>query len=385
MRRINHVRFPKPLSESSEANLWSIQLDQKDVVISIEPISVVSAASEEDWAGDWLSPMGVDLQINGGLGLDFSELDFEEIPKLLNLLDRLWTDGIEAIAPTLISCDLLQLRKSLAVLDAARQQHKLQRCELLGAHLEGPFLSKKFHGAHDLNYLCEPSLSALEERICGFENVIALVTLAPELPGALDVIKQLRRYGIVVGLGHSSADDEASNIAFQQGVSMLTHTFNAMPGLHHRFPGPVGEAIRNGKISMGLIADGVHVHPHIAVLLQRLVPEKVFLVSDALSPYGLCNGKYKWSNRFLFVDQSACRLSDGTLAGTTLPLLDGCSRLARWSGEPSAAIWSATIAPRLVLGKVKDISAYLIGRPLKNLLRWKINSYTGELSWQQAD
>ncbi len=197
---------------------------------------------------------------------------------------------------------------------------------------EGPFLAMARHGAHPLEHLCAPSLRALDERIRGFEQDISLMTLAPELPGSSEVIERLRALGIVICLGHSNADGEASAEAFSQGVGMLTHSFNAMPGLHHRAAGPVGEACT------------------MAVLLQRLAPQQLVLVSDSLAPYGLKDGKYRWDERVLLVEKGTCRLEDGTLAGVTLPLLEGSRRLATWSGEPAAAIWAATMAPRQVMG-----------------------------------
>jgi N-acetylglucosamine-6-phosphate deacetylase len=163
---------------------------------------------------------------------------------------------------------------------------------------------------------------------------------------------------------------------------MLTHAFNAMPGLHHRAPGPLGEACRRGGIALGLIADGVHVHPTMAVLLQQLAPEQTVLVSDALAPYGLADGEHRWDERVLVVENSTCRLEDGTLAGVTLPQLEGVKRLARWSNGPSAAIWSATVAPRRVIGDATGCMDALMGRPLTQLLRWRQDN--GELHWACA-
>ena len=165
---------------------------------------------------------------------------------------------------------------------------------------------------------------------------------------------------------------------------MLTHTFNAMPGIHHRNPGPIAAALNNGEISMGLIADGIHVHPSVAVLLQRLASEKLVLVSDAISAYGLKDGLYQWDNRPLTVTNGTCRLKDGTLAGTTLPLLEGVKRLAKWSGQPAASIWSATIAPRMALNKQCSFVDYFVGKSMKNLLRWHQDLKSNDLSWQRA-
>ncbi len=386
MRRITNVRFPEPISKSSEASLWSVLFDDHDILRSIEPMEGRSEISGESWEGDWLGPMGVDIQINGGLGLTFSEITSKDLPTLFELLKTLWADGVEAICPTLVSCEPSQLRESLQVLQVARRANLYNSCQLLGAHLEGPFISRHRHGAHLLDYLCAPSVSALDQRISGFEKEIAVVTLAPELDGSGAVIRRLLDLGVVVSLGHCEASQNQCKLAFAQGVTMITHTFNAMPGLLHRAPGPVGAAIEHGGISMGLIADGVHVHPSMAVILQRLVSGELFLVSDALAPYGLLNGKnrWMWDKRLISVDHGTCRLEDGTLAGSTIGLLDGCKRLANWSGEPSASIWAGTCAPRRALNKMVNHHADLIGKSMKNLLRWDWDSASAELCWHRA-
>ena len=381
MRRIVDLRLPAPLGGNADQRHW-IDLDERGAITAIAPMQTGSAMAGDSWNGDWLSPRGVDLQINGGLGLAFPELTDEDLPRLLQLLEQLWLDGVEAIAPTLVTCGVKPLRQAMAVLRKARSHHKPNRCRLLGAHLEGPFLAEARRGAHPLEHLSTPNLKALQERISGFEAEIALVTLAPELKGAAEVIQHLRDHGIAVALGHSAATGDQSAQAFDQGVGMLTHAFNAMPGLHHRAPGPLGEACRRGDIALGLIADGVHVHPTMALLLLRLAPRQIVLVSDALAPYGLEDGEHRWDERVLLVKNGTCRLEDGTLAGVTLPQLEGVKRLAAWSGEPGAAIWSATVAPRRVIDSEASLEPSLIGCSLKELLRW--SQTDGELHWACA-
>ena len=382
MRRITDVRLPAPEPGASDSLHW-LQLDNCGIITDIESAAGGESLAGESWGGDWVSPRGIDLQINGGLGLAFPELKSNDLPRLIELLDRLWADGVEAIAPTLVTCALEPLREALSVLRLARAQHQAGRCRLLGAHLEGPFLAEARRGAHPLAHLAEPSLPALRKRIGGFEEEIALMTLAPELEGADAVIAELQDHGVLVALGHSAAKADEANRAFSQGVGMITHAFNAMPGLHHRAPGPLGEACRRGGIALGLIADGVHVAPTMAVLLQRLAPEQIVLVRDALAPYGLADGEHRWDERVLLVQNGTCRLEDGTLAGVTLPLLEGVKRLASWSDRPGAAIWSATVAPRQTIGLANDLRDSLIGQPLNSLLRWSQSS-SGNLTWQSA-
>lgn len=387
MRWLSNVRLPQgsPCTHRRDRR-WRLAVNGAGRIAHLEPLSAGSAAAGDDWEGDWLSPRGIDLQINGGLGLPFPELTPEDRPRLEELLAVLWRDGVEAIAPTLVTCGVAPLRQALDVLAESRARHRRGRCQLLGAHLEGPFLEPSRRGAHPQEHLCSPSLEALAARLdgfsCGPEADIALLTLAPELAGAAPVIAELRARQVVVCLGHSAADAAQAQAAFDAGVTMLTHTFNAMAGLHHRSPGPVAMAALRGDVALGLIADGVHVAPAMALLLQRLAPEATVLVSDALAPYGLGDGAHRWDERLLLVADGSCRLEDGTLAGTTLPLLEGVIRLARWGVPADQAIAAATLHPRRVLGDQRPLEQLLVGRLLGDCLRWRQG--TEGLGWEEA-
>ncbi len=385
MRKITNIKVPQPDKSEDENNLFSLVLDEQGIILSIDKSSNRKSIYDEDWCGDWLSPRAIDLQINGGLGISFTDLTFNKIPKLLTLLDRLWLDGVEGICPTFVSCSLDQFRLGMKVLNETKKHTSTNRCRLLGAHMEGPFLCQSYSGAHDIESICKPSIADLNERIKGFEDDIALMTLAPELKGSLDVISRLRELNIVVSLGHSSADFDSAMHAFNNGVTMVTHTFNAMKGLHHRSIGPIGAATRRDDVFLGLIADGVHVHSDMIRLLQILAPKQIVLVSDAISAYGLGDGSFNWDKRLITVENGLCTLPDETIAGSTLPLLDACKKIANWIKDPSAAIWMATLAPRMVLSQ-NNITAksFFIGKNIQSLLRWKMNSCNHQLSWQLA-
>lgn len=387
MRWLSNVRLPRgtPCTHRRDQR-WRVGIDGEGRIARFETLAAGSAAAGDDWGGDWLSLRGVDLQINGGLGLAFPELNDADLPRLEELLALLWRDGVEAMAPTLVTCGLAPLRQALTVLGRARARHRPGLCRLLGAHLEGPFLDPGRRGAHPEAHLRPPSLEALQERLEGFsggpEGDIALMTLAPELEGADAVIQELRAREVVVCLGHSAATAWQAEVAYGAGVAMVTHAFNAMAGLHHRDPGPVGIAALRGDVALGLIADGVHVAPAMAVLLQRLAPAATVLVSDALAPYGLEDGAHRWDERLLLVQDGSCRLESGTLAGTTLPLLEGVIRLARWGVPADQAIAAATLHPRRVLGEQRALPSLLLGRELAACLRWREGE--GGLAWRPA-
>ena len=385
MRKITNIKVPQPEKSEDEKNLFSLVLDEHGIILSIDKTCKKESSYDEDWHGDWLSPRAIDLQMNGGLGISFTDLNFNKIPKLLTLLDRLWLDGVEGICPTFVSCSIDQFQLGMKVLKETKKHTSINRCRLLGAHMEGPFLCESYSGAHDIENICKPSISALNERIKGFESEIALMTLAPELKGSFDVISRLRELNILVSLGHSSADFDSAMKAFSNGVTMVTHTFNAMKGLHHRAIGPVGAAARRDDVFLGLIADGVHVHSDMIRLLKIIAPKQIVLVSDAISAYGLGDGSFDWDKRLITVENGLCRLPDETIAGSTLPLLEACKKMANWINDPSAAIWMATLAPRLVLSQSKiTAKSFFIGKNMQYLLRWKMNSCNQQLSWQLA-
>ena len=190
------------------------------------------------------------------------------------------------------------------------------------------------------------NLDTLQQVLGDYANIIKLVTLALELDRSGKTIKFLYDRQIIVSLGHSTANAEQTREAIAQGATMVTHVFNAMPALHHRDVGLLGEAILSDRVWCGLIADGVHVSPQMVKLLYRMT-NKIFLVSDALAPLGLPDGVYPWDDRSIIVTNGTARLLDGTLSGTTVSLLDSVNNLVKWNiCEPAQAIACAIAAPR---------------------------------------
>jgi N-acetylglucosamine-6-phosphate deacetylase len=210
---------------------------------------------------------------------------------------------------------------------------------------------------------------------------VKLVTLAPELDPTGDAIHYLRSLGITVSLGHSLASAAQAQQAFEQGASMVTHAFNAMPPLHHREPGLLGAAIVHPDVHCGFIADGQHVSPIMLDVLLRAshYEQGLFLVSDALAPLGLPDGIYPWDTRQIEVRQGTARLPDGTLSGTTLPLLTGVQNLVQWGiCEIETAIALATVSPRRAIGLSTNLEKSV------NLLRWQYQT-PNHLTWERLN
>lgn len=372
---------------SGYSGLQQVRVKQ-GVITAIAPsLSPDSTAPQLDVDQDWISLGGVDLQINGALGLAFPEVQPEDAPTLEAISQHLWATGVDGYVPTLVTTALENFHRALGVLTAFTPNSPVA-AQILGVHLEGPCLNPAKKGAHPPEYLLPLTLDHIKRVLGDYTHGVQIVTLAPELETTSAVIPYLVSHGITVSLGHSLATLAEAERAFQQGATMVTHAFNAMPGLHHRDPGLLGTAITHPGVSCGLIADGQHVCPTMLDILLRAcrgdveIPgqlQGVFLVSDALAPLGLPDGRYPWDSRQIEVTQGTARLLDGTLSGTTLPLLVGAHNLVTWGlCSVDEAIWLATEAPRQAIG----LPGFAVGHPA-TLLRWHLDDTTQTLTWQR--
>ena len=383
-RIITNARLP------SHQELQKLRLDSQGVIAEITPMTYPVQPKAEtsvlDVDGDWLSLGGIDLQINGGLGLSFNELKKQDLSVLQKICEYLWQVGIDAFLPTLVTTSPENIRRSLSVISDFMESQYLGRsasAKILGVHLEGPFLNHEKRGAHPAQYLLTPTIETVQWILGDYAPIVKLITIAPELDPSNEVIPYLYSEGIHISLGHSQATVKEAETAFKLGASMVTHAFNAMPSLHHREPGLLAAAILNPNIYCGLIADGQHVCPMMVELLLRAsdYEKGVFLVSDALSPIGLPDGIYPWDDRQIEVSNGVARLANGTLAGTTLPLLVGVENLVKWGVcPPEKAIAMATESPR----KAMRFPGISVGQPA-NLLRWNWEPETAKLTWKRLD
>jgi N-acetylglucosamine-6-phosphate deacetylase len=247
-------------------------------------------------------------------------------------------------------------------------------------------LNPEKRGAHPVEFLQPLTVAVMQQLLGAYADSVQIITLAPELDPSGKVVQYLHDQGITVSLGHSQATAEQARQAFAAGATMVTHAFNAMPPLHHRQPGLLGAAIVHPHVKCGFIADGQHI---CQVMLQLLInasggSQGLFLVSDALSPLGLPDGRYPWDSREITIVQGTAWLDDGTLAGTTLSLLQGVENLVAWGlCSIEEAIKLATIAPRQAINQ----PTMLIGQPVHHLLRWKTQAQSAQAqsiqSWQR--
>jgi N-acetylglucosamine-6-phosphate deacetylase len=374
-----HARLP------GSPGFYRVWINEQGQIHAIEPMAAATVwpdLKEVDLEGDWLSLGGIDIQINGALGLAFPDLAPEHVEQLQTICHWLWHQGVDGFLPTLVTTSLANIHQALAVLADFVPSSEQPGAQVLGAHLEGPFLNLQKRGAHPAEHLLPLTLDHVKQVLGPYTRQVKIMTLAPELDATGTIIPYLCAQGMVVSLGHSLATAAQARQAFEQGASMVTHAFNAMPGLHHREPGLLGAAIAQPGVWCGLIADGEHVAPLMVDILLRTRSQDqgFFLVSDALAPLGLPDGVYPWDTRQIQVIQGTARLADGTLAGTTMPLLAGVQNLVCWGiCSVETAIALATEAPRSAIG----LPGLGPGQPATGLLRWHQAAETGELTWQR--
>jgi N-acetylglucosamine-6-phosphate deacetylase len=289
-------------------------------------------------------PGFIDLQVNA-----VDERDFTTDPGAMwQVGETLARHGVTAFLPTVVTSPRGAVEAALHAL-AARPPDPCGAFPL-GLHVEGPFISPARRGAHEERHLRTPDLDEIASWVAAGARI---VTIAPELPGAVAAIERIVAAGAVASIGHTDADDRTAIGAVEAGARYATHLFNAMPPLHHRAPGAVGALLDDDRVTIGLIADGVHVDPLIMRLVARLAPSRVSLVSDAV-----CR---RLTDAPLAADGDAARLADGTLAGGVHSLDHGVRTFAAATGSLAAAIDAVTAVPARLLGLEDGRGALRVG------------------------
>jgi N-acetylglucosamine-6-phosphate deacetylase len=309
----------------------------------------VSAGTDVvDAAGAILTPGFIDLHGHGGGGYSFDD-GAEAIGRALAVHRA---HGTTRSVLSLVANPVVTLERSLAAIADIAERDPL----VLGSHLEGPFLAPGRKGAHNPDFLISPSAVVTAQLAAAARGTLRQVTIAPELPGALEAIAAFADAGVVVAVGHTEADEALAQAAFDRGARLLTHAFNAMPGIGHRAPGPVVAAIRDERVTAELILDGVHVHPDVARLLLDAADGRVALITDAMAAAGSADGAYKLGSLDVTVVDAVARLtgadgSPGSIAGSTLTLDRALRMAVRQCGlSLRAAITALTWIPARALG-----------------------------------
>jgi N-acetylglucosamine-6-phosphate deacetylase len=303
-------------------------------------------------------PGFVDLHINGLAGVDFLTADAEGYRRAGEALLR---TGVVAYQPTFVSsavdayADPLRMAEELATAGPAAGLPLIA-----GVHLEGPFLSPEWPGAHDPEHLREPD-PGLADRLLA-EGPVTMMTLAPELPGALALVEWLVARGIVVSCGHTDADAEQAHAAYTRGASAITHIHNAHRRWRPRDPGVGGAALVRPDVTVQAIVDGIHLAPESAYGAFLAAGERFCLVTDAIEAAMLDAGEYELGGRPVRVRDGAVRLPDGTLAGSVLTMDEAVRNLVASGARLPDAVHAAAGAPARLIGR-DDLGTLLPGGP----------------------
>jgi N-acetylglucosamine-6-phosphate deacetylase len=301
-----------------------------------------------------LAPGYIDLHIHGSAGHDVMENSAEALPAVERLLAR---HGVTSYCPTTVTAPIDSTLRALERLAGAIEKSE-QKAALgaaracpVGIHLEGPFISHTRRGVHPSENLLKPTLAAFERFWQAAHGRIRMLTIAPELDGALEVIAEASRRGVCVSLGHSDADLHMSERGIDAGARHATHTFNAMRPLKHRDPGILGAVLTDSRLSADIIADGVHVDPVIARLFARSKgPEQTVLITDATAATGMPDGVYRLGSLEVEVRDGRC-MSAGKLAGSVLTMDRAVRNLAQFAGWTlEQAVAAASLNPARVGG-----------------------------------
>ncbi len=344
-----------------EAQNQALLFDEKIIGLA-NPDSLPKGCEVIDASGLVVSPGLVDIHIHGYLGEDASDGSGDGIRKMARGIAE---NGVTSWCPTTMTVEKDQLSGVFEMMRGLREESQAKAypgAEILGVHAEGPFINKSKKGAQSADNILPPDSGW----ILSYQDIVNIVTFAPEMDGAMDFIQTLHeKTNILLSMGHTDATYEIAMEAIRRGLSHVTHTFNAMTPLNHRAPGAVGAALLSAA-SAELIADCFHVHPALFTLLARMKGDKLVLITDCTRAGGLADGTYDLGGQAIYVKGIECRLADGTIAGSVLKLNNAVANVHRETGlplyqvaamaskNPAAAI-GAEAKGALIPGKDADI------------------------------
>lgn len=292
-------------------------------------------------------PGFIDMHVHGAAGADFMDADSLSISRITNHHVR---HGTTALAATTLSATPAHLASAVRTIATLAAENIRGDAEILGIHLEGPFLNAERAGAQDVSSLRSADIAEVEELVRMGPDLRWMITLAPELDGMGTFIERFRDE-MVISIGHTSASFGEALEAFDRGVSHVTHMFNAMRPLHHREPGVIGAVLTSEDVTAELIADGLHVHPAVLRYFTQALPGRICLVTDAMRACGMPHGTYSLYQHQVTVDDTGARLPDGNLAGSTLTMMQALRNMVELAGLPlEMVVPLATEVPARILG-----------------------------------
>ena len=383
-----NVLTPTGVIQNATIYIKGKRIDALDVFAQ-RPIT--AGVKSIDARGYLIAPGYIDAHTHGGSGHDFMHASAGDIADILSWLA---TTGVTSVLPTIATGPLEEQLRAIKSLREAKEK-KPKGAEIIGIHLEGPYINPEKRGAQLRESIREINLPEMKQMIEAGGGLIKIVTLAPELPGAFELIRYLIEEDVIVSVGHSSASYDQVIQAAEAGLKRATHLFNAMASFHQREPGPVGAALLRDDIYAELILDGIHVHPATAQAVLRMKGlDRVVLISDAIAAAGVSDGIYEGlGGQKIRVEGGAARLDSGALAGSTLTMdqaVRNAVQMLGLSAEEAIRIASQTAAESLgfetqstkgVISPGKDADLIVLDDSVSVIL----TMVAGEVVYQERD
>ena len=313
----------------------------------------------EDLHGAYVIPGLIDVHNHGNSGFDFSDGTLEGVTAMARYLAK---NGITSFAPASLTLPEEQLSKAYKSAKALYDDLPEDAAAIRGIHMEGPFFSYGKRGAQNPAYLKAPDAEMFFRLQEAAGGLIRIADVAPELPGAMEFIRKVKD-SARISIAHTESDYETAKRAIDEGVTHLTHLYNAMPGLHHRNPGVIGACAEDERVTAELICDGKHVHPSaVRAAFALFGAERICLISDALSACGMAEGEYVLSGQEVVVKDELAHLRDGTIAGAASNLFSGLRKAVRFGIRPEDAVRAATYNPARAIGALDEVGTIETGK-----------------------
>jgi N-acetylglucosamine-6-phosphate deacetylase len=317
-----------------------------------------------DGKGLWVSAGFVDLQINGLRGVDFNAAPFWEIVRAVKANFKY---GVTYLSPTIITADSRAMRRAIRQIAAAKRLDPQVAKAILGIHVEGPFISSMDGplGAHPREHVRLPNYEEYLKWQKISSGLVRIITLAPELPGAIEFIRKITLENVVAGLGHTDSKEEEVDKAISVGAKIGVHVWNAdHPNIPKKDPGHIGEILARDELFASFIVDGIHIPKNmVAISLRAKGLDKSVLITDAMAAAGMPDGKYRLGGKEVEVNRGIAQDSSGRLAGSTLTMDKAIANVIRFTGITlEDAIRLATLNPATVLGLEKKIGSLEVGK-----------------------
>lgn len=345
---IRHAKIVTGKMITTPSNVWIRdgkigKIDQGDQIHLPTDYQVIDAR------GNLLIPGMIDVHIHGANGFDMMDGTLKSIQEVSKTCAK---TGCTSFLPTSVSSsidDLIQMIQNVKKVIGNELGAKIE-----GIHLEGPYLNVKRKGMQNEKFLRHPNLDEMKRILDEANGLIKMVTIAPELPGGMEMVEFLKERGIIVALAHSDATYEEAKEAFSKGASHITHCFNGMRPIHHRDPGIVVAAFEEIHVSLQAIVDHVHLHPAIVRLMHQIKgPEGIVLITDALQAMYMGDGNYEFGGHHVTVTDGVARLADGTLASSTVTMNEALKKTVECKIPLTDAVYMASTTPANLLGLEK--------------------------------